>query len=116
MVPRDCCAALPRGAICLSAVCDCGIPDHTHFMKFQQLIKSEMLEKTNFLAFKLSYWVFIMLINVKMPTMVGISTFMSMINFMLSCVEHEFFITSESDLAGHISVITSYILRFAFDE
>ena len=33
--------------------------------------------------------VFIMLINVKMPTMVGILTFMSMINFMLSSVEHE---------------------------
>ena len=30
-----------------------------------------------------------MLINVKMPTIVGILTFMSMINFMLSSVEHE---------------------------
>ena len=25
LVSRDCCAALPCGAICLSAVCDCGI-------------------------------------------------------------------------------------------
>ena len=33
--------------------------------------------------------VFIMLINVKMPTIVGILTFMSMINFMLSSVEKE---------------------------
>ena len=30
-----------------------------------------------------------MLINVKKPTMVGISTFMSMINFSLSLAEHE---------------------------
>ena len=36
-----------------------------------------------------------MLINVKMPTIVGILTFMSRINFMLSLVEHEkSFITS----------------------
>ena len=36
-----------------------------------------------------------MLINVKMPTIVGILTFMSRINFMLSCVECEkSFITS----------------------
>ena len=33
----------------------------------------------NFLAFKLSDVVFIMLINVKMPTIVGILTFMSSI-------------------------------------
>ena len=33
--------------------------------------------------------VFIMLINVKMPTIVGILTFMSMTNFMPSSVEHE---------------------------
>ena len=30
-----------------------------------------------------------MLINVEMPTSVGILTFMSMLNFLLSCVEHE---------------------------
>ena len=52
----------------------------------------------HFLAFKLSYVVFIMLINVKMPTLVGILTFMSMINFMLGSVEHEKrFITSGPD-------------------
>ena len=33
--------------------------------------------------------VFILLINVKMPTIVGILTFMSMINFMLSSAELE---------------------------
>ena len=39
--------------------------------------------------------VFIMLINIKMPTIVGILTFMSRINFVLSCVEHgKSFITS----------------------
>ena len=32
-----------------------------------------------------------MLINVKMPTIVGILTFMSRINFVLSRVEHEKF-------------------------
>ena len=32
---------------------------------------------------------FILLINVKMPTVVGILTFMSRIKFMLSLVEHE---------------------------
>ena len=38
--------------------------------------------------FKLSEAVFIMLINVKMPTIVDILTFMSMINFMINQVEH----------------------------
>ena len=48
-----------------------------------------------FLALSLSYVVFIMLINVKMPTIVGILTFMSRINFVLSYVDHEKgFITS----------------------
>ena len=38
---------------------------------------------------------FFLLINVKMPKTVGILTFMSRTNFMLSCVEHEkSFITS----------------------
>ena len=42
-----------------------------------------------FIALSLSEVVFIMLINVKMPTVVCILTFMSMIHFMLSWVEHE---------------------------
>ena len=41
------------------------------------------------LAFKLSDVVFILLINVQMPTLVGILTFMSRINVMLNRVEHE---------------------------
>ena len=48
-----------------------------------------------FLALNLTDVVFILLINVKMPTVVGILTFMSRINFVLSLVEHrESFITS----------------------
>ena len=54
-------------------------------MKFQMFIKTKNAEKIQtFLAFNLTNVVFIMLINVKMPTIVGILTFMSMINFMLS--------------------------------
>ena len=40
------------------------------------------------LALSLSDVVIIMLINFKMPTIVDILTFMSMINFVLSWVEH----------------------------
>ena len=43
-----------------------------------------------FHAFKLSDGVLTMLINVKMPMINGISTFISMINFILSWVEHVF--------------------------
>ena len=42
-----------------------------------------------FHALQLSDVVFILLINVKMPTIVGILVFISRINFMLSSVEHE---------------------------
>ena len=42
--------------------------------------------------------VFIMLIYVKMPTIVGILTFMSMIKFMLSQVEHEFYLITSGQL------------------
>ena len=41
------------------------------------------------LALSLSDVIFIMLINVKMPTIVGILTFMSRINFVLSSVEYK---------------------------
>ena len=41
-----------------------------------------------FIALSLSGVVFIMLINVKIPTIVGILTFMSRINFLLRLVEH----------------------------
>ena len=45
----------------------------------------------NILAFKLSDVVFIMLINVKMPKIVGILTFMSMINLCSVELRMDFF-------------------------
>ena len=55
-------------------------------MNFQLFIRTKMLHYKIkvFLAFKFSDAVFILLINVKMPTVVGILTFLSRINFMLS--------------------------------
>ena len=52
--------------------------------KFQLLIKTNMLKNKEVSCFKSLSYVFIMLINVKMPTIVGILTFMSRINFVLS--------------------------------
>ena len=49
--------------------------------KFQLLLKTKILTNKKFLASSLSDVVLIMLINVKMPTIVGILTFMSRINF-----------------------------------
>ena len=57
-------------------------------------------------AFKLSYVICILLINVKMATIVGISTFMSRINFMLSLVEPQYsFITMRPEHYFFISSI-----------
>ena len=53
-------------------------------LKYQKMRK--------WVALSLSDVVFIMLINVKMQTIVGILTFMSRINFVLSSVEYEFFL------------------------
>ena len=50
--------------------------------KFQLVIKYQQMKKC--LALSLSDVVFIMPINVKMPTIVGILTFMSRIKFVLS--------------------------------
>ena len=50
-------------------------------MEFQLLIKGKMVKNTVFYVLKLS---FILLINIKMPTIVGILTFMSRISFRLS--------------------------------
>ena len=60
-------------------------------MNFQLLIKTKlmMLKIKLFLALKLLDLIFIMLINVKMPTSVGILTFMSWIDSMLRLVENE---------------------------
>ena len=56
---------------------------------FQPLIKLKYRQIKKFLALSLRDVVFIMLINVKMPTIAGILTFMSWINFLLWWVEHE---------------------------
>ena len=56
--------------------------------EISQLIITKMLKNNICTALKLSDKAFILLINVKMPTIVGILTFMSRINFML-IVEHE---------------------------
>ena len=71
-------------------------------------------------ALGLSDVVFIILINVKMPTIVGILTFMNRMNFVLSCVEHgKSFITSRplicsgSDLSPILQGIISR--GFCFD-
>ena len=53
-------------------------------MKFQLLIKTEIPTNEEVSLLSLSDVVFIMLINVKMPTIVGILTFMSRINLVLS--------------------------------
>ena len=53
-------------------------------MKFQLLIKSKIGKIWTFIAFKHSDVVFIMLIKVKMPIIVGILSFMSMLNFTLN--------------------------------
>ena len=52
--------------------------------KFQLLINTKILINKEVSCFKFSDVVFIMSINVKMPTIVGILTFMSRINFLLS--------------------------------
>ena len=53
-------------------------------MKFQLLIKTKIPTNKECLALSVSDVVLIMLINVRMPTIVGILTFMSRINFVLS--------------------------------
>ena len=52
--------------------------------KFQLLIKLKYRQMKKFFALSLSDVAFIMLINIRMPTIVGILTFMSRINFALS--------------------------------
>ena len=53
-------------------------------MHFYLLIETKMLKIKTFIASKLSNAVFIMLINVKMPTIIGILTLMSIRNCVLS--------------------------------
>ena len=59
-------------------------------LSMKLLIETKILKNRLFLLFKLSdHVVFIMLINVKMPTIVGILTVMSMIKFMLRWIEQK---------------------------
>ena len=59
-------------------------------MKIQLLTKTKVVKNTDFfLPSKISDVVFIMLIKLKRPTIVGILIFMSMINPTHSCVEHD---------------------------
>ena len=55
------------------------------------LIQSKSSKIKTVLAFRCSDAVLFMLINIKMPTIVDILTFMSMIDFMFSGDEHEKF-------------------------
>ena len=79
-------------------------------MKFQLLIKVYCWKIKTFLAFKLSDLVINMLLNVKIPTIVGILAFMSMIIFMiifmLSWAEHE---KKFYNLAARIRMNESFI-------
>ena len=68
-----------------------------------QLFVSTKIQRKIFLAPSLSDVIFIMLINVKIPTVVGLSTFLSRINFVLSWVEHwKSFITSRPGFVTHV--------------
>ena len=53
-------------------------------MKFQLLIKTKMLKNKDFSCFKT-----LLLINDKMPSIVGTLTYMNRLNFVLSLFEHE---------------------------
>ena len=67
-----------------------------------------------FLALSISDVVFIMLINVKMSIIIGTLTFMSKINFVLSCVEHEkCFIASEPGFgSGPYDCVSRMLQRY----
>ena len=73
-------------------------------MKFQLLIKTKIRTNKEISCLKRdSDVVFIMLINVKMPTIFDILKVMSRINCVLSCVEHEkCFTTPEPELLNSL--------------
>ena len=61
-------------------------------MKFQVLINIKKISRNPFFSGSdKPIMLFSLLVNVKMPTIAGILTFMSRKNLMLSRVEHEFF-------------------------
>ena len=90
-----CPVSLPRVIVGWSLIFDCNIFWPRGYKTFFMLISTEHEISTahnklkyrqmkKFLALSFSDVVFIMLINVKMPTIVGILTFMSRMNFVLS--------------------------------
>ena len=91
-------------------------PQHNWAWNFKRSCKLKCWNKKTFLAFKLADVVFIMLTNVKMPTCVGILTFMSIINFMLSWVEHKkSFITSRPGFVASLSRAISVLAFVSLD-
>ena len=58
-------------------------------MKFQKLISTKYEEIQHFSGSDKPKMLFFLLIDVKMPTIVGILTFIRRKKFILSCVEHE---------------------------
>ena len=80
-------------------------------MKFQLLIKTNIPTNQKVSALILLDVALIMLINVNMPTIIDILTFMSRINFMLSRVEHKkFYILG----ARYVYFIASIELNFTY--
>ena len=70
-------------------------------MKVNQFINAKIAKLMEFSGSNHQSQSFILLINVKMPTIVNILTFMSRINFMLSLVEHEKSFTSSRQTLLH---------------
>ena len=59
-------------------------------MKFQMLVSIKISRNSDFLGSEMPKMLFFMLINVKMPTTVGILTIMGRTNLMLCRIEHDF--------------------------
>ena len=75
-------------------------------MKFELLINTEIAEIDGMFRFYHQSKAFILLIDNKMPTIVGILTFMSMKNFMLSRIEHEIFFITSGPVLAYISAVS----------
>ena len=72
-------------------------------MKFQILINTKISRHSSFFSCSDKHkMLFFLLINVKMPTIIGILTIMRRKNFMLSSVEHEILFITQ----GQICTIT----------
>ena len=76
---------------------------HAQLNWARNFIKTKIPTKKNFLTLSLSDVVFIMLINVKMPTIDDIFTCISRINSVLSWVEHEKSFMTSGPMAQHMA-------------